>query len=86
MDDHGRALLQSSPSCNFFALIQLQYLRERIVKVHLAKTPVADSRMEAINAEMNIQIFLNELQDWNESTNEDVRNLRKFSLFQPRNN
>ncbi|EHK99854.1 hypothetical protein M7I_4256 [Glarea lozoyensis 74030] len=77
MDDHGRALLRSSPSCDFFALVQLQHLRERIAKIHLSKTPAADYKMEAINAEMNIQIFLNELQDWSESVSEDIRNLRK---------
>jgi hypothetical protein len=80
MDAHGRAILLSSPSCDFFAMVQLQHLRERVAKVHLTKTPAADSRMEAINAEMNIQIFLNELQDWNACTSEEVKNLSK-SLF-----
>jgi len=74
MDDHGRALLLSSPSSDFFALVQLQHLRERIAKIHLTKTPAADLRMEAINAEMNIQIFLNELEDWSNSVDEDVQN------------
>jgi hypothetical protein len=84
MDTHGRAILLSSPSCDFFAMVELEHLRERIHNIHLAKPPAVDSRMEAINGEMNIQIFLNELQDWSDNTSEEVKNLSAYRI-PPRN-
>lgn len=81
MDAHGEVLMLDETSPEIYSLVKLQRLMEKISEWHSSKPPVADSQMDALNAEVSIQIFLNELAEWRNSTNNVIRSLRKFSWF-----
>lgn len=80
MDLHGEVLMLDEYSPEIYSLVKLQRLTEKIMEWHASKQPVGDSQMEALNAEVNIQIFLNELLEWRNSTNDVVRNLPSIGL------
>jgi hypothetical protein len=76
MDTVGESLLKDENSTEIYSLVRLQRLAEKIATHHLAKQPAPNPEMECLNDEVNIQIFLNELNDWRNSTSEDIKNLR----------
>jgi hypothetical protein len=77
MDSHGQSLVQGESSSEISSLIRLQRLAERIAEVHSSDEPKGDPQMEALNAEVNIQMFQHELQEWRISTSTAIKNLRK---------
>lgn len=84
MDDRGEALLQTESLGNFSSnditsLVKLQHLTERIGKIHMSKSQAASEYQDAsLMTEMNIQMFLNELQDWRTTTSPEIQNLRAY--------
>ncbi|CZR61408.1 uncharacterized protein PAC_11304 [Phialocephala subalpina] len=76
MDIHGEVLMLDEYSPEIYSLVKLRRLAEKISEWHSSKQPVSDSQMEALNAEVNIRIFLNELLEWRNSTSDMIRNLR----------
>jgi hypothetical protein len=81
MDSHGQALVQDESSAEIASLVKLLRLAERIVETHASKESTGDPQMEALTAEVNIQMFLNELQEWRRSTPDIVKNMRMFVLI-----
>jgi hypothetical protein len=80
MDIHGQSLLLEESSAEISSLVKLQRLAERIAEVHSSNEPKGDPQMEALNAEVNIQIFQHEIQEWRNSTSAPIRNLRTLIL------
>lgn len=79
MDAHGVSLLQSGVPDEIISLVRLLHLIERISNLHRSKKDVSyDS-----TADMKIQIFLNELQEWRARIPDGIRNSRTF-LYQMR--
>jgi hypothetical protein len=81
MDDRGEALLlheahRDPQSINIISLVKLQHLTERIGEVHMSKSQASDYADASLLAEMNIQMFLSELQQWRSSTSDDIKHLR----------
>jgi hypothetical protein len=80
MDSHGQSLVQDEGSAEISSLVKIQRLAERIAEVHSSDEPRGDPQMEALNAEVNIQMFQHELQEWRDSTSPSIRNLRMLIL------
>jgi hypothetical protein len=76
MDTHGESLLQTEASNEVTSLVKLQRLAERIAELHTTKQPVYEPHMNSLTAEMNIQIFSNEVHEWRRATPEETKNLR----------
>lgn len=72
MDTHGLSLLQHDNSDEIYSLVKLTHLMERIDGAHKMKEKASYN----LAADMNIQIFLNELQEWRATTATEVRNMR----------
>lgn len=83
MDDRGEALLQHESqgqfsSSDITSLVKLQHLTERIGQLHTSKQPAASGYQDSSPvAEMNIQLFLNELIEWRTNTSHDIKSLRR---------
>ncbi|RDL30129.1 uncharacterized protein BP5553_10407 [Venustampulla echinocandica] len=75
MDIHIQTPTKDENTAVVYSLIKLQRLTERISEVYETKTWAADPHTGAFHAELNIQIFLNELQEWRNSTSDEIRNL-----------
>ncbi len=80
LDKHGEALMQEDFSTEIGSLIKLQRMSERIGDINSLKRPALDPQMEALNDEVNIQMFLSELQEWRASTPEAIKNLSERPL------
>jgi hypothetical protein len=87
MDDRGEALLQHESqgalnSNDISSLVKLQHLTERTSEVHQKSKAQATSNYQdaSLMIEMNIQMFLNELQEWRMSTSPEIQKLRTFVL------
>ena len=84
MDDRGEALLHHEHQSGFnshdiTSLVKLQHLTERIGEVHMSKPQVPNDYQDAsLVVEMNMQMFLNELQEWRTNTAAEIQNLRAF--------
>ncbi len=76
MDEHGASLVNSEHSEEINSLVKLQRFVEKIRDLHTAKQPSGDPQTEALDAEVNIQVFLNELEQWRMTTTELTKNLR----------
>ena len=90
MDDRGETLLQQETqgaftSNDITSLVKLQHLTERIGEVHqMSKArAVGEVRDSSLITEMNIQMFINELQEWRTNTSAEIQNLRTFLLKLP---
>jgi hypothetical protein len=79
MDTRGEELLQDENSTDIYSMVKLQRLAERIAEMHTSNQLAVDLHMQALSAEMNIQLFLNELQEWGASTFGVVRTSRMTS-------
>jgi hypothetical protein len=75
MDELGESILQAEPSSDLTALVRLERLAETIAVFHRSKD---FDKNDPIAAEMNAQMFRNELQAWREGTLSEVRALRTF--------
>lgn len=84
MDERGEALLQNEShgdfnSSDIISLVKLQHLTERIGQVHMSKQPeMSEYQDSSLVAEMNIQLFLNELDEWRTNTSDEIKNLRRL--------
>lgn len=78
MDTHGEVLMLDKYSPEIYSLVKLQRLTEKISEWNALKQPASDSQMDALNSEVSIQIFLNELLEWRNSTSDLIKNSRKF--------
>jgi hypothetical protein len=72
MDTHGMSLLQNNCPDEIYSLVRLQHLAERIAQLYKSK---ADTPFD-VTSDLNIQIFLNEIQEWRARTPPEIRNLR----------
>jgi hypothetical protein len=81
MDSYGQSLVLNESSAEISSLIKLQRLSKRIAEAHSSEEPKGDPRMEALNSEVNIQMFQYELQEWRNSTPLLIRNLRTSLNF-----
>ena len=79
LNSHSCDYLSENDSTIFCSLVKLTHLMEKIASFHENKQPTGDSHIEALNAEMSVQIFGNELRDWRAGVTEEVMSLRKFS-------
>ncbi|KAG9234968.1 hypothetical protein BJ875DRAFT_460185 [Amylocarpus encephaloides] len=79
MDAHGRFLIEENQATDIYILIKSQHLMERIAAIHAAKQPGLP-HVDAVNVEMNAQMFLNELQSFKDSTPDAVRSLSNVGL------
>lgn len=70
MDTRGLSLLHNDCPDEIYSLVRLQHIAERIVQYHRRKKT-------NVTSDMNIQIFLNEIQEWRARTPLEIRNLRK---------
>ncbi|KAF4635325.1 hypothetical protein G7Y89_g2780 [Cudoniella acicularis] len=80
MDLHGQSLLEDEGPTEIQSLLKLQRLAERIVELHQSKQTTSDSYMDTFNSEVNVQIFINELQEWRDSTPQEIKNLPFVAL------
>ena len=80
MESNDQILLQDERSEEVASLVQLQRLAERVAESHSAIEPAGDPQMEAITAEVNAQMFQNELDQWRGSTPDVIRNLRTLNI------
>jgi hypothetical protein len=76
MDTRGKELLQDENSTDIYSMVKLQRLAERIAEMHSSNQLAVDLHMQALSAEMNIQLFLDELQEWRASMSGAVRTSR----------
>lgn len=75
MDDFGQSLLQSEVANDVTALVSLQHLAETIANFHRTKTiPMNDP----IAAEVNSQMFQNDLQVWRQGVPVEVRSFGTY--------
>jgi hypothetical protein len=81
MDSYGQSLVVHESSAEISSLIKLQRLSKRIAEAHSSEEPQGDPQMEALNSEVNIQMFQYELQEWRNSTPLLIRNLRTYLKF-----
>jgi hypothetical protein len=76
MGSHGQRLLKNESSAEISSLITLHYLLLRIADVHSSYEPTEDLQMETLKAEVNIQMFQHEIQEWRTSVPMSIRNMR----------
>jgi hypothetical protein len=79
MDVHGEVMMLDEFSPEVYSLVKLARLTEKIAEYYNSRPAVDNSQMEALNAEVNIQIILNELLEWRSSTGDAIRNIREFA-------
>ena len=72
MDSHGASLLESDCPDEIYALVKLLHLIERIAGMQRMNS----SGLFDLANDMNIQMFMNELQEWRAATPVEIRNLR----------
>ncbi|TVY71335.1 hypothetical protein LSUE1_G008616 [Lachnellula suecica] len=84
MDIHLGSLAESESKGDIHSLIRLQRLNERISDLHANKQLAGDPRLDSLNAELNAQIFLNELQEWRGSVPDDLSTTRSFIALSER--
>lgn len=80
MDAHGELLMQDEFSPEIYSLVKLERFIEKIAEWHTSKVPSDNSQMDELNNEVNIQVSLNELSEWRATTDEAIKNLRKFRI------
>ncbi|PVH73568.1 hypothetical protein DL98DRAFT_594915 [Cadophora sp. DSE1049] len=74
LDKDSEGVMQEEFSTGIGSAVKLQRLCEQIGDVNSLPRVAIDPRMEALNDEVNIQMFLGNLQEWQKSTPETVRN------------
>lgn len=80
LDARGEAFLQDeSHGCfssnDITSLVKLQHLTEQIGEVHASKSATSDYQDASLITDMNIQMFLNELEEWKTTTSAEIQNL-----------
>ena len=80
MTAQGESLLQEEAQEEVTALITLQRLTDKINVFHREKSIDAHDPNHSITAEMNVQMFQSELDQWKLSTRDRVRNLRTHPI------
>ncbi|KAH9219738.1 hypothetical protein DL95DRAFT_404483 [Leptodontidium sp. 2 PMI_412] len=76
MDSEG--LMGEEFSTEIGSTVKLQRICELMGDMNSLPRPAIDSRMEALNDEVNTQMFLGKLQEWQNSTPENVKNQATF--------
>jgi hypothetical protein len=78
MDRNGTSLLNLEPCEEITSLVTLQCLNERISEFlkNVETAPNSEFGIDDMDREMHIQIFVNEYQEWNIRTPDDIKNLR----------
>lgn len=61
------------------SLVKLRRYSERIAELHSTKKPADDLQDDAFMAEVNVQVFKGELENWRAATPDSIRNMRKSS-------
>ena len=81
MDAHGESLMDDERLTPVYSLVKLQRLNERISELHKNKELTEDPHLNSLNAELNVQIFMNELQEWRGSIPDEMSTLRRYSTM-----
>ncbi|CAG8974688.1 hypothetical protein HYALB_00006423 [Hymenoscyphus albidus] len=81
MNENSTSFPDDYAPTDFCSLVQLNHLLETISGSRTSTPPAADPHMEALNAELNAQVFQNELQEWTLSVPAEIQNLRLSSRF-----
>ena len=78
MDRNGISLLNLEPCEEMTSLVALQRLNERISEFleNVETAPNSEFGIDVMDREMHIQIFVNEYQEWNIRTPDDIKNIR----------
>lgn len=76
MDSHGASLLESDCPDEIYALVKLLHLIERIAGMQRMNS----SGLFDLANDMNIQMFMNGLQEWRAATPAEIRNLPHVAL------
>lgn len=76
MDVHGESLLDEELLVPVHSMVRLRRLNEKITELHANKQLSDDPHLDSLNAELNVQIFTSELQQWRDSTPEEISSLR----------
>lgn len=84
MDSEG--LMGEEFSTEIGSTVKLQRICELMGDMNSLPRPAIDSRMEALNDEVNTQMFLGKLQEWQNSTPENVKNQGMLGLHRLQTN
>ncbi|KAH8591825.1 hypothetical protein B0O99DRAFT_266476 [Bisporella sp. PMI_857] len=80
MDAQGEFLLQDEHQTDVIALVTIQRIIERISIYHREKEIDPNDVNRLVNAEISVQIFYNELEQWQLSTPDETRNIPMVGL------
>ncbi|TVY94479.1 hypothetical protein LAWI1_G001210 [Lachnellula willkommii] len=80
MDVHGESLLDDELLAPVHSMVRLRRLNEKITELHANKQLSDDPHLDSLNAELNVQIFTSELQQWRDSTPVEISSLPYMAL------
>ncbi len=80
MNTHGEILMSDDNLIDVYSMCRLQMLLERISEAHDPRRSTFDPQVSAFDSEVKITVFLNELHEWQMSTPDEIKNLRKLSI------
>lgn len=75
MDSRGVELLKEEALSEIHHIVKLQRLWERISEFHLGRDQDVVTQPSSFNSEMEVQMFLNELEDLRKTASDVVRNI-----------
>ena len=78
MDVYGESLMDEELLAPVYSMVRLRRLNEKITELHASKQLSDDPHLDSLNAELNVQIFTNELQQWRDSIPDEIRSLRTY--------
>ncbi|KAH8587721.1 hypothetical protein B0O99DRAFT_391680 [Bisporella sp. PMI_857] len=78
MGAQGESLLQSEHQAEVIALIIIQRLTEKIANFHRERHVDPDDPNRIVNAEISLQIFHSELDQWRLPPPTETQNMRKY--------
>ncbi|TVY30151.1 hypothetical protein LHYA1_G001118 [Lachnellula hyalina] len=80
MDVYGESLMDEELLAPVYSMVRLRRLNEKITELHASKQLSDDPHLDSLNAELNVQIFTNELQQWRDSIPDEIRSLPYMAL------
>jgi hypothetical protein len=87
MDEYGTALAKDPEfwsDTSLLLLVKCQYIRERI-RDSLFNLQTSESPFDVspFQAEMNVQAFYNEVEEWKRTVPDVIKSMREFSITTP---
>ncbi len=78
MDTHGEILISDRKLIDVYAMCRLQMLLERISEANDPRRSTFDPQLSVFDSEVKVTVFLNELHEWQMSTPDEIKSLRKL--------